>query len=270
LTIDYHGTIDGAEFAGGAATDHGVILGQGRLLPDFEEHLIGLIAGATTTFELRFPDDYHGKEVAGRTARFDVTLKRVAAPRLPVVDSDFAKQMGIEDGDLSRLRTEVRANVEREVTNRIQKRLKEQVMQSLLEANEIPVPKSLIDMEARRLAQATMQDLAARGVDVKQLPFSPEGFESQAKRRVTLGLILAELVRSNGLQPRPEQIKAAVEGHAQTFEHPPEVVKWYYQEATRLNEFESIVLEDNVVQWVVKAAQVEDEVVKFDELMGNA
>lgn len=270
VTIDYRGTIDGVEFPGGSASDHGVILGQGRLLPEFESHLVGLSAGATAAFDLQFPDTYHGKDVAGKTARFEVTLQRVAAPRLPDLDAEFAKQMGIEDGDLEKLRVEVRSNVEREIKARIRKRIKDQVMQALLDANELPIPKSLVDMEAQRLTQATMQDLAARGVDVQRLPFPAEGFETQAKRRVSLGLILAELVRAHDLGPRPEQVRAAVEEHAQSFEHPREVVKWYYQVPERLNEFESVVLEDNVVQWVTRTAQVEEEAVGFDELMGNA
>lgn len=270
VTIDYRGTIDGVEFPGGSASDHGVILGQGRLLPEFESHLVGLSAGATAAFDLQFPDTYHGKDVAGKTARFEVTLQRVAAPRLPDLDAEFAKQMGIEDGDLEKLRAEVRSNVEREIKARIRKRVKDQVMQALLDANELPIPKSLVDMEAQRLTQATMQDLASRGVDVQRLPFPAEGFETQARRRVSLGLILAELVRTHDLGPRPEQVRAAVEEHAQSFEHPREVVKWYYQVPERLNEFESVVLEDNVVQWVTRTAQVEDEAVGFDELMGNA
>lgn len=270
VTIDYRGTIDGAEFAGGSAMDFGVILGQGRFLPEFEANVIGLAAGDSDAFEVRFPDDYAGKEVAGKTARFEVTVKRVAAPKMPELDAEFAQQMGIEDGDLDRLRSEVRSNVEREVKNRIQKRIKGQVMQALLDANEIPVPKALVDLETQRLAQATMQDLAARGIDVQKLPVPKEGFEEQAKRRVSLGLILSELVRAHGLQARPEQVKAAVEEHAQSFEHPREVVKWYYEQATRLNGFESVVLEDNVVEWVLKTAQVEDQLVEFDELMGNA
>jgi trigger factor len=143
-------------------------------------------------------------------------------------------------------------------------------MQALLDANEIPVPKSLVDLETRRLTQVALQEFASRGVDVEQFPFPREGFEAQAKRRVSLGLILAELVRAHDLAPRPEQVRAAVEEHAQSFEHPREVVKWYYQAAERLNEFESIVLEDNVVEWVIKGAEVEDQPVAFDELMGRA
>jgi trigger factor len=270
VTIDYRGTIDGAEFAGGAATDYSVVLGQNRLLPAFEANILGLAPGGRTSFELTFPDDYHGAEVAGKTARFEVTLKRIAAPKLPEVGAEFARQMGVEDGDLSKLRSEVRSNVEREVKKRIQIRVKEQVMQTLLNAIPIEVPKSLVDMETQRLTHTAAQDLAARGVDMKQVPFPRERFEAQARRRVSLGLILAELVKTHGLQPRPEQLRAAIEDHAQSFERPEEVLKWYYQAPERLNEFESIVLEDNVVEWVIKGAEVEDQPVAFDELMGRA
>jgi len=270
VTIDYRGTIDGEEFAGGAATDYSVVLGQNRLLPAFETNILGLAPGGRTLFELTFPDDYHGTEVAGKTARFEVTLKRIAAPKLPEVGAEFARQMGVEDGDLSKLRAEVRSNVEREVKKRIQIRVKEQVMQALLDAIPIEVPKSLVDMETQRLTHTAAQDLAARGVDMKQVLFPRERFEAQARRRVSLGLILAELVKTHGLQPRPEQLRAAIEDHAQSFERPEEVLKWYYQAPERLNEFESIVLEDNVVEWVIKGAEVEDQPVAFDELMGRA
>jgi trigger factor len=270
VTIDYRGTIDGVAFPGGEAADYAVVLGQGRLMPDFEAHIIGLPVGGAAEFEVRFPDSYHGEDVAGKTARFEVTVKRIAAPLLPEVDAEFAKQMGIGNGDLEKLRAEVRSNVEREVRRRIRKRVREQVMQALLDANEIPVPKALVDLETQRLTTAAMQDLSSRGVDVQQFPFPREGFEAQAKRRVSLGLIIAELVRAHDLQPRPEQVRAAIEEHAQSFEHPREVVKWYYQAPERLNEFESVVLEENVVQWVIRTAQVEDQAVAFDELMGNA
>jgi trigger factor len=270
LTIDYRGCIEGVEFPGSAATDYSLVLGEGRLLPAFESGLLGIPAGHGTSFDVSFPDDYHGAEVAGKTARFEVTVKRVAAPKLPELDAEFARQMGVEGGDLPTLRREVRSNVEREVSKRIRTRVKEQIMQALLDANPIDVPRSLVEMEARRAAQATLQDLAARGVDVRQIPFGHERFEPQARRRVALGLILAELVKSHSLQPRPEQVRAAVQDHAQTFERPEEVVKWYYQAPERLNEFEATVLEDNVVEWVVLRAQVEDQPTSFDELMGHA
>ena len=270
VTMDYRGTIDGTEFAGGAAQKQQVVLGEGRLLPDFEKQLPGMQSGESKTFELRFPDDYHGKEVAGKTATFEVKVSEVAAPRLPEVDAAFAKALGVADGDIAKLRQEVRANLEREVKNRLKARVKDKAMQALIDTTRIEVPKSLVTMEVERLQQSTRQDLAARGVKVTDdTPLPTDLFESQAQRRVTLGLILAELVKAHQLQPKPEQVKGAVEEQAQSYERPEEVVRWFYQSPDRLRDIESLVLEDNVVEWVLKTAKVEDTPVPFDELMGN-
>jgi trigger factor len=270
VTMDYRGTIDGTEFAGGAAQNQQVVLGEGRLLPDFEKQLLGMQSSDSKTFELRFPDDYHGKEVAGKTATFEVKISDVAAPRLPEVDAEFAKSLGVADGDVAKLRNEVRANLEREVQHRLKARVKDKAMQALIDTTKIDVPKALVTMEVERLQQSTRQDLAARGVKVTDdTPLPTDLFESQAQRRVTLGLILAEIVKAHHLQPKPEQVKSAVEEQAQSYERPEEVVRWFYQSPERLRDIESLVLEDNVVQWVLKTAKVEDAPVPFDELMGN-
>lgn len=270
VTMDYRGTIDGTEFAGGAAQNQQVVLGEGRLLPDFEKQLLAMQSGDSKTFELRFPDDYHGKEVAGKTATFEVKISDVAAPRLPEVDAEFAKSLGVADGDVAKLRDEVRANLEREVQHRLKARVKDKAMQALIDTTKIDVPKALVTMEVERLQQSTRQDLAARGVKVTDdTPLPTDLFESQAQRRVTLGLILAEIVKAHQLQPKPEQVKSAVEEQAQSYERPEEVVRWFYQSPERLRDIESLVLEDNVVQWVLKTAKVEDAPVPFDELMGN-
>jgi len=269
-TMDYRGTIDGVEFAGGAAQNQQAVLGEGRLLPDFEKQLPGMQSGESKTFELRFPDDYHGKEVAGKTATFEVKVTEVAAPRLPEVDAEFAKALGVADGDVAKLRQEVRANLEREVKNRLKARAKDKAMQALIDTTKIDVPKSLVSMEVERLQQSTRQDLAARGVKVTDdTPLPTDLFESQAQRRVTLGLILAEVVKAHQLQPKPEQVKSAVQEQAQSYERPEEVVRWFYQSPERLRDIESLVLEDNVVQWVLATAKVEDTPVPFDELMGT-
>lgn len=269
-TMDYRGTIDGVEFAGGAAQNQQVVLGEGRLLPDFEKQLPGMQSGESKTFELRFPDDYHGKEVAGKAATFEVKVTEVAAPRLPEIDAEFAKALGVADGDVAKLRQEVRANLEREVKNRLKGRAKDKAMQALIDTTKIDVPKSLVSMEVERLQQSTRQDLAARGVKVTDdTPLPTDLFESQAQRRVTLGLILAEVVKAHQLQPKPEQVKAAVQEQAQSYERPEEVVRWFYQSPERLRDIESLVLEDNVVQWVLATAKVEDTPVPFDELMGT-
>ncbi|MBI4194579.1 MAG: trigger factor [Betaproteobacteria bacterium] len=270
LTISYRGTIEGNEFSGSSARDQAVVLGEGRLLKDFEHQLAGMKAGAARTFELRFPDDYHGKDVAGKTATFEVSVAKIEAPKLPPVDAEFAKSLGVADGDLAKMREEVKANLEREVKGRLKNRIREQVMQALLDTTRISAPKALVELEIQRLQNLTRQDLAARGVALKHdTPMPAEVFENQAQRRVNLGLILAEVVKVHSLYAKPEQVRAVVEEQAQSYERPDEVVKWFYQSPERLRDIESAVIEDNVVAWVQGIAGVRDQAMAFDELMGN-
>ena len=270
VTMSYRGTIEGNEFAGGKAENHQVVLGEGRLLPEFEAHVMGMNAGDAKTFELRFPDDYHGPDVAGKTATFEVTVSEAGAPKLPEIDAEFAKSLGVADGDLGRMRSEIKANLEREVKSRLKTRVKDQVMQALLDATQVEVPRALVESEIDRLRQLTKQDFSARGIPVKDDMHLPPGmFEKQAQRRVNLGLILAEVVKTHQLLAKPEQVRAVVEEQAQTYEKPREVVSWYYQSPERLREIESMVLEDNVVDWALRTAKVEDKPIAFDELMGH-
>lgn len=270
VTMSYRGTVDGTEFAGGKAENQPAVLGEGRLLPDFESQLAGMKAGDAKTFEVRFPDDYHGKDVAGKTATFEVSVSEVAAPKLPEVDGEFAKSLAVADGDIGKMRSEIKANLEREVKSRLKMRVKEQVMQALIGVTQVEVPKSLVEAEIDRLRKMARQDLAARGIPVKDdTPLPGEMFEKQAQRRVNLGLILAEVVKAQQLQAKPEQVRAVVEEQAQTYEHPQEVVRWHYQQPERLREIESRVLEENVVDWALRTAKVEDKPIAFDELMGN-
>ena len=270
INIDFHGTIDGAEFAGSKAENYSLVLGEGRLLKDFEEPLINMSAGQTKTFEVTFPADYHGKEAAGKTAAFEVKLNAVEGPKLPEVDAEFARSLGVEDGDIERLRTEIQANLEREVATRIKARIKEQVMQCLLDTTNSQAPKALVGVELERLMHDARVDLASRGVNSKNMPLPQDLFYERAQRRVSLGLILAELVKMHGLHPKPEQVRAMVEDLAQSYENPTEVVKWHYAAPDRLNEAESLALEDNVVQWVLEKVRVEDKAMTLDELMGRA
>lgn len=271
VTMDYVGKIDGVEFAGGKAEGQSVVLGSGRFLPDFEKQLPGMKAGDIKSFDVKFPDDYAGKDVAGKTAVFEVTVKEVAAPQWPAVDAEFAKTLGVEDGDLAKMRTEIRGNLEREVKARLKARVKEQVMDALLAATSLQVPKALIDMEIEQLRGMAKQDLASRGIPMRDdMPLPADLFEKQAQRRVSLGLILGEVVRAQNLNAKPEQVRAAVEEQAQSYEHPQEVVKWFYQSQERLRDIEGMVLEENVVTWALATAKVEDKAVTFDELMGNA
>jgi trigger factor len=270
IRMDYRGTIDGEAFEGGSAEGQQAMLGEGRLLPDFEQKVTGLAPGQSTAFELRFPDDYHGKEVAGKTARFEVNVTEVRKPSVPALDESFARALGIESGDLAKMREEIRANLEREVKRRSTTRLKDQVMKALVDHVKVDLPKSLVDLEIERLVQNMRRDLQARGMKAEQVPLPREAFEAEGQRRVQLGLIVAELVRSQKLEAKPEQIRAVIEELARSYEKPEEVVRWYYQQPERLREIESIVLEDNVVQWVLDKARVIDKAVDFDDLMGNA
>lgn len=269
VTMDFRGTIDGVEFPGGTGTDQTVELGKGALLADFEAGVIGLRAGEQRAFELTFPEDYHGKEVAGKQARFEVSVKRVEQAVLPEIDADFARSLGVEDGDIGRMREEIKANVEREVRRRIQARTKDQVMQGLQTRYQVELPKSLVQAEVERMMQGMAEDLANRGLDPKKMDLKPEHFQPEAERRVTLGLIIADVVAREKLAADPQQVRAIIEDFAQSYEDPREVIRWYYQTPDRLRQVESLALEDNVVRWVVERAAVTEVPVGFDELMGN-
>ena len=269
VVIDFTGKKDGVAFQGGSATDYPFVLGQGMMLPDFENAVEGAKAGETKTFDLTFPEDYHAKDLAGQTVQFEITVKQVQAPRLPDVDADFAKMMGVVDGDVEKMRAEVEANLKREVKRRIEAKIKDQVMEALIKANPIAIPSSLVDMEIQRLMQSARQDMEQRGMKVKDMPLQPEWFAEQAKRRVTLGLILAEVVKTENLQASPEQVRGLVEDMAASYEQPEEVIRWYYAQPQRLSDVEGVAIEANVVEWVLGKAKVTDKAAVFDELMNQ-
>jgi len=268
-TVDFVGKIDGVEFPGGKAEGFAFVLGEGRMLPEFEAATIGLKAGESKTFPLAFPEDYHGKDVAGKTAEFTITLTKLEWAHLPEVDAEFAKMLGVEDGDLVKMRADIKENLEREVKGRVKAKTKESVMDALVKAVAFDVPKTLVAQDGERLAEMTRQDMAQRGMNVKDVPFPTELFAAQAERRVRLGLILAELVKANNLQATADQIKAQVEDFAQSYEDPQQVVKYYYSDRNRLAEVEALVLEENVVNYVLSKSKVTEKVLPFDELMGN-
>jgi trigger factor len=269
LTVDFAGTIDGEAFAGGSAENFVFTIGEHRMLPEFEKAASGMTPGETKTFELTFPADYHGKEVAGKRASFQLTVKTIEEPQLPEVDPAFAKSLGVADGDVEKMRGEIRANVERETNKRIEARVKSQVLDALLAASPLELPKSLVQMEAQQLVERAQADLQARGVKPGQIPLDPAAFEATAKRRVALGLIIGELARTQNLQPKPAEVRAVVEQEAATYESPAEVVKWFYMQPQRLSEMEGVALEANVVKWVLGKAKVLDKPLAFDELMGS-
>ena len=245
------------------------MLGEGRLLPDFETGVGGKAPGESGAFDVAFPEDYNAKELAGKTARFEVTVKKVEEPELPTLDSEFATQMGVKDGDLEKFKRDVRANLEREVSQRLKARTKGSVMDKISGLATIDLPKSLVDPESQALAERMREDLKGRGVDVKDLPVPPDAFKEQAERRVRLGLLVAEIVKKHSLQAKPDQIRKQIEEFAQTYENPAEVIRWYFSDKNRLAEVEALVVEQNVVDWVLQNGQVTDKSLTFDELMAG-
>ena len=270
VRIDFTGKLDGVVFEGGEAKDFAVVLGAGRMLPDFEKAIVGMKAGETKSFDMTFPADYHGKDVAGKQVTFTITVHAVEAPHLPEVDAEFAKSLGMADGDVSKLKAEIRDNIGREAQRRVKVRNKDSAMDALLRIAQLEVPKALLESEAQHLMQQTMQDMEARGMKIpKGMQLPTDMFAERATKRVKLGLILAELVKQHDLSAKPEQMKALVQEYAQSYEHPEEVVRWYNAEPGRMREIENLVLEDNVVAWVMAGAKVNDQAVTLNELMGS-
>jgi trigger factor len=268
VVIDFLGKKDGKPFQHGQAENFSFVLGQEEMLPDFEAAVEGLKAGESKTFNTTFPEDYFTKEMSGQAVEFEVKVKQVLAPILPEVDAEFARGMGVADGDVGKMRAEIEGNLKREVKTRIEARLKDQVMGALLAANPIPVPNALVDLEVQRLIQEARRNLESRGMKAQDVRIRPEWFAERAKRRVTLGLIFAEMVKTEQLQAKPEQVKALVEEAAETYENPAEVVKWYYANRENLANVEAVATENNVVDWVLSRAQVTDKTVAFEDLMG--
>jgi trigger factor len=269
VTVDFEGKIDGQPFEGGIGSGTTLVLGEGRMLPKFEEGLRGAKAAEQRTVELQFPADYPRAELAGKTATFSVSVTQVEEGVLPPVDAEFAKKLGIADGDVDKMRVEVKANVEREVRKRIDARVKEQALQALLNAAPLELPKSLVQMETQRLMERAAADLQARGLKPESVPLDPQAFEAGAHKRVALGLIFGEVARAQSLQPKPAQVRALIDAEAQSYENPGEVVKWFYLQPERLSEMEGLALEANVVDWVLAKAKVTEKAVSFDELMGS-
>jgi trigger factor len=268
VTIDFEGKIDGEPFAGGKAEGFQFIIGEGQMLEQFDKAVRGMRTGESKTFPLQFPDDYHGKDVAGKEADFMVTMKKIEAQHLPEVDAGFAKSLGIADASVDALRADVKKNLEREVKFRVLARNKNAVMDALVKAAELDLPKSLVQNELERMVQAARADLKQRGVkDAENAPIPADLFQPQAERRVRLGLVVAELVRANNLQAKPDQLQRHIEEMAQSYEKPAEVVRWYLSDRQRMQEVEAVVIEANVTDHVLGKAKVVDKVLPFDELM---
>ena len=270
VTVDFTGTIDGVEFPGGQAQDFAIAGGEGRMLPEFEAAVMGSTTGEQKSFSLVFPADYHGKEVAGKLANFALTVKEVAHPDVPALDAQFATAFGIKSGRVEDLRAEVESNLKLELKRKLEGLLKDQAMKGLREKTQLTLPKSLVDLEAVQLMRRMSANLTQQGMKPDDIKLTPDLFRPQAEERVALGLILGELVRKESLQAKPEQVMAMVRDIAQTYEQPEAVIRWHFEKPERLNEFEGLAVERNVVEWVLGKAQVKDVPSTFEALMGPA
>ncbi len=269
-TVDFEGKIDGEPFEGGKAADFQFILGDGQMLKEFEDATSGMQLGQSKTFQLAFPADYHGKDVAGKTADFMVTVKKIEAAHLPEVNEALARSLGIADATIEGLRADIRKNLEREVKFRLLSRNKQAVMDALVAKAELDLPNASVQSEIGRLLEGARADLKKRGIkDADKAPIPDDVFRPQAERRVRLGLVVAELVRANSLQARPEQLKSHIEELASSYEKPADVLRWYYGDNQRMAEVEAIVIENNVTDFVLSKTQVTEKSVSFDELMAQ-
>jgi trigger factor len=268
VTIDFEGKIDGEGFAGGKAEAFQFIVGEGQMLEQFDKAVRGMKVGESKTFPLQFPADYHGQDVAGKEADFRVSVTKIETQKLPEVDESFAKALGIEPATVAGLRDSVKKNLEREVRMRILARNKAAVMDALIGASQLDLPKALVDGELERLMASAREDLKKRGIkDAETAPLPQDLFQGQAERRVRLGLVVAELVRANTLQAKPEQLQAHIEEMSQSYEKPAEVMRWYLSDRSRMAEVEAMVIERNVTEFVLSKAKVSSKALAFDELM---
>ncbi len=271
VTIDFEGKIDGETFQGGKAEDFQFLLGEGQMLKEFEDAVRGMKSGESKTFPLNFPADYHGKEVAGKQSDFLVTLKKVEAAHLPEVTDELAKSLGVADATVAGLRADIKKNLEREVKFRLLGRNKQAALDAVATKAELDLPNASVQAELARMVEGARADLKSRGIkDADKAPIPDDIFRPQAEKRVRMGLVVADLVRTNNLQATPEQIKAHIEELASGYEKPAEVVRWYYSDMNRLGEVEAIVIENNVTDFILSKAKVNAKAISFDELMGQA
>jgi trigger factor len=270
VNIALRALIDGNEVERTSEQGLDLILGEGGRVAEFDDQLIGNKAGSQKTFDISYPADHKPEQLAGKTVTYEVTFNTVQQAKLPELDADFARGLGVEDGDVEKMKAEIKQSLEQEVAKRVRAKVKEQVFQALIENVALELPKAIIEAETNRVMQATQNNLQQRGVDVSTITLDPAMFEEQAKRNASLRLILSELVNKNSLQANAEQVRAMVDQFAQSFERPEDVVRWYYDDPKRLDEPASLATEENVVNWVLQSAKVSDKKVKFDDLMGNA
>ncbi|MDZ7279221.1 trigger factor [Pantoea eucrina] len=266
-TIDFSGSVDGEEFEGGKASDFVLAMGQGRMIPGFEDGIVGKKAGETFTIDVKFPDDYHAENLKGKDAKFEIVLKKVETRELPELTEEFIKRFGVEDGSVDGLRAEVRKNMERELKGAIRNRVKSQAIDGLVNANEIEVPAALIDSEIDVLRRQAAQRFGGNEKQALELP--RELFEEQAKRRVVVGLLLGEVIRINELKADETRVNALIEEMASAYEDPKEVIEFYSKNEELMNNMRNVALEEQAVEAVLAKAKVTDKATNFQELMNQ-
>ncbi|MCL2871519.1 MAG: trigger factor [Betaproteobacteria bacterium] len=267
VTCDFIGRIDGEPFVGGQAHDYAMVVGAGQMLPEFEAATPGMKAGETRRFPLAFPADYHGTDVAGKTAEFELTVKEVAEPHLPPLDEAFARLLGMADGSVESLRQEVKSNLQLQVKNRIEALMREQVLAAMRQHTEMTLPKSLVEMEMVSMAQRMAGNLQKQGMKPEDIKLSPEMFRKQAEERVKLSLAVSEVVQKYQLQPKAGQVRALVTEVAQTYEEPEAVVRWHFEKPERLENYEALATEHNLIEWMQTSARVIDKPMTQEEVM---
>ena len=270
VNVSLKASMDGKEVESTGKEGIDIVLGDTARVAMFDDNIIGTKAGVAKSFDITYPADHNPEELAGKTVSYEVTVNNVAQPVLPEIDADFAKSLGVDDGNVETMRAEVKESLAQEVDKRVKAKLKEQVFQALMDSVKLEVPSSLVNVEINRMMQMTAQNLQQRGADMRNISLEPGMFQEQAQRSTALRLILGEVVNANNLQADADQIRAMVDQFAQSFESPAQVVDWYYADVQRLNEPAALATEENVVAWVLGQAKVTAKKIKFDELMGNA
>ncbi|HFE2709139.1 TPA: trigger factor [Klebsiella pneumoniae] len=267
VTIDFTGSVDGEEFEGGKASDFVLAMGQGRMIPGFEDGIKGHKAGEEFTIDVTFPEEYHAENLKGKAAKFVINLKKVEERELPELTEEFIKRFGVEDGSVAGLRAEVRKNMERELKGAVRNRVKSQAIEGLVKANEIDVPAALIDSEIDVLRRQAAQRFGGNEKQALELP--RELFEEQAKRRVVVGLLLGEVIRTNELKADEERVKALIEEMASAYEDPSEVVEFYSKNKELMDNMRNVALEEQAVEAVLAKAKVSEKATSFNELMNQ-
>lgn len=266
VTVDFKGTIDGETFAGGEAEDYQLVLGEGQFLEEFEQGVIGAKAGETKTVTVNFPDDYHGEAVAGKAVEFEIQVKKVAEPKLPEVNEEFAKSFGVKDGDMEAFRKEVADNLARERDERLSKLTRARVLDAMIRENDLDVPEKLVEREIESMIAVNRSMLEQQGLPTEHFNPDREQYREEAERRVAMGLILSEVVTKNEMKPDPDRVKDRVEKMAVSYEQPEAFVQWYYSSRERMQQVESMVLEEQVVELLLEGADTQDKAISLQEL----